>query len=452
MIVIYILLLIVCADSDPVLNQYTEYPYPEFSALHLQSESDHYGDSGREGPHMVVPDLTLENLNHYLYQGDQDFLHGFRVLIAGGGIGDTTMFLAEQLNHTDAEIVYLDFSPASLNIAQERAAIRNLTNIRFINDRIENIPNLDLGLFDFIDSYGVIHHLKEPLEALRILQKCLKEEGGMTIMLYAQYGRTGVYNMQALQQLVNDEVISMREEVRNAWKILDSLPPTNLFKRTEHLATDHLRAGDAGLYDMLLHKQDKAFTIPHMLEMVNMSALHFAGFSEPDERLNTNYRWFIKDSALLKNLDRLSVFDQMGIGEILSGNIMKHSFYLTNRIQNKDDLDVNKSLCFMGKEETFNQFMDIKEKEFGVRRRTIDINFLDYINHHVACTKTINDMLLDINKELKTESYSILLNELISFFNFFSDIGQLLIRKKGIGPSKLSIQFNDLFDSFYTFY
>ena len=73
---------------------------------------------------MVVPDLTLENLNHYLYQGDQDFLHGFRVLIAGGGIGDTTMFLAEQLNHTDAEIVYLDFSPASLKIAQERAAIR----------------------------------------------------------------------------------------------------------------------------------------------------------------------------------------------------------------------------------------------------------------------------------------------------------------------------------------
>ena len=131
---------------------------------------------------------------------------------------------------------------------------------------------------------------------------------------------------------------------------------------------------------------------------------------------------------------------------------MKHSFYLTNRIQDKDDLDVNKSLCFMGKEETFNQFTDIKEKEFGVRRRTIDINFLDYINHHDACTKTINDVLLDINKKLKTESYSILLNEFISFFDFFSDIGQLLIRKKGIGPSKLSIQFKDLFDSFYTFY
>ena len=112
----------------------------------------------------------------------------------------------------------------------------------------------------------------------------------------------------------------MREEVRNAWKVLDSLPPTNLFKRTEHLASDHLRAGDAGLYDMLLHKQEQAYTIPNMLEMVNMSALHFVEFSEPDERLNTNYRWFIKDSTLLENLDDLSVPDQMAIGEILSGN------------------------------------------------------------------------------------------------------------------------------------
>ena len=63
---------------------------------------------------------------------------------------------------------------------------RNLTNIVFINDRIENIPNLNLGLFDLIDSYGVLHHLKHPQEALGILQECLKETGGMTIMMYAR--------------------------------------------------------------------------------------------------------------------------------------------------------------------------------------------------------------------------------------------------------------------------
>ena len=126
--------------------------------------------------------------------------------------------------------------------------------------------------------------------------------------------------MQALQQLVNEEVDSMEEEVSNAWKMLEVLPSTNLFKRTEHLAPDHLQAGDSGLYDSLLIKRDQAYTIPGILEMVNMSGLHFLGFSEPDERLSTNYRWFVKDPVLLTLLDRMVYTEQLAVGEIIAGN------------------------------------------------------------------------------------------------------------------------------------
>jgi len=441
-------------DSDPVLGQYTEYPYPEFNEIHMEAEKNHYADLDREGPHVVVPDLTLENLNHYLYHGDSDFQQSFRVLIAGGGIGDSVMFLAEQLNHTNAEIIYLDFSPASMKIAQGRAAIRNLTNIMFINDRIENIPNLNLGLFDLIDSYGVLHHLKHPEEALQILGNCLKEKGGMTIMMYAQYGRTGVYNMQNLQQLVNDKSQSRKEEVRNAWKILEILPPTNLFKRTEHLAPDHLKAGDAGLYDMLLHKQDQAYTIPDMMEMINRSNLHFDGFAEPDARLNSNYGWFIKDKALLDSLDKLSNIDQMAIGELMSGNILKHTLYISNEMQEKGPFDdLSKMLCFMGKPDTFQQFMKIKEKVFGKRHRLVNVDLLDFISSHHECSASISEMFLEMNMNSKrNESNEALLDELKNFYTYFSEIGQLLVRKKGLEPSPLSLQFQELFDRFYTFY
>ena len=112
------------SDSDEVLGQYTDYPYPEFNETHEMVERLHYADPDRKGPHEVVPDLTLENLNHYLYRGAEDFQNNFRILVAGGGIGGTTMFLAEQLAHTNAEIIYLDFSPASMKIAQTRASIR----------------------------------------------------------------------------------------------------------------------------------------------------------------------------------------------------------------------------------------------------------------------------------------------------------------------------------------
>ena len=116
--------LVTCKD-DPLLAQYTTYPYPEFTDLQILAERSHYEDQeGAGGPHALVPDLTLENINHYLYHGQEDYQDRFRVLIAGGGVGSSTMFLAEQLNHTNAEIVYLDLSPASMAIAQQRAKIR----------------------------------------------------------------------------------------------------------------------------------------------------------------------------------------------------------------------------------------------------------------------------------------------------------------------------------------
>ena len=46
------------------------------------------------------------------------------------------------LNH---QIVYLDFSRASMKVAQRRAKTKGLTNIRWFYDEIENIPELNLG-------------------------------------------------------------------------------------------------------------------------------------------------------------------------------------------------------------------------------------------------------------------------------------------------------------------
>ena len=50
-----------------------------------------------------------------------------------------------------------------MKIAKERAKIRQLDNIVWINDWIENIPQLGLGKFDFIECGGALHHLKDPL-------------------------------------------------------------------------------------------------------------------------------------------------------------------------------------------------------------------------------------------------------------------------------------------------
>ena len=86
------------------------------------------------------------------------------MLDAAGGIGGQTIMMAEQLNHTNAEIVYMDFSSSSMHIAKQRASIRGLSNIVWIQGWIENIPSLDIGKFDLIICSGALHHMKDPTQ------------------------------------------------------------------------------------------------------------------------------------------------------------------------------------------------------------------------------------------------------------------------------------------------
>ena len=133
---------------------------------------------------------------------------------------------------------------------------------------------------------------------------------------------------------------------------------------------------------------------------------------------------------------------------------MKHTFYLSKETQNKAPLDrLDKKLCFMGNNDTFKRFMKIKEKELGKRNRLIFVDFLDFIQDHQNCTRTMKQMFYKINRNSRsTKSDEGLLNELNSFYHFGSEIGQLLVRKKEVEPSPLSVQFKEVFDRLYTWY
>ena len=100
-----------------VRNQYENYPYP-------------YRNPEDEKVRLIyTQDAFLEKINHYCFQGKQSF-NNFRALVAGGGTGSAAIFLAEQLRHKkNAEIVYIDISKQSMDVARERAAIRGLDNI-----------------------------------------------------------------------------------------------------------------------------------------------------------------------------------------------------------------------------------------------------------------------------------------------------------------------------------
>lgn len=296
-----------------------------------------------------LDDLAM--INHYCFAGRQTFRDRFRVLVAGGGTGDSTIFLAEQLRHTDAEIVHLDISRAAIELARRRAEARGLRNISWLNESILALPDLGPGKFDYINCLGVLHHLEDPDAGLRALRAVCKDSGALGIMVYAQYGRTGVYQMQEALRKINENVPDPATRLANAKDVLASVPPTNWFARGDDLFIDHKVWGDSGIYDLLLHSRDRAYTVAELYEwMADRHGLHIE-LSYPGRGRSIYLPEMVvapEQPAFLASLGALAPRVRHEIAELLAGNIIMHTFYATASPQATapyGDIDYVPCLC-----------------------------------------------------------------------------------------------------------
>ena len=305
-----------------VKSQYEAMPYPP---------CDPQNDKTR----LVLTWLEdLPMINHYCFAGKQSFSKGFRALVAGGGTGDATIFLAEQLRGTDAEIVHLDMSHASIALAQERAKIRGLTNITWSHYSLLSLPALGLGQFDYINCSGVLHHLADPDLGLRVLLGAVKEGGAIGLMVYGTTGRTSVYQMQALMRMVNQSNTGQELEdprkIANTRDLLGSLPASNWFMASEGMFNDH-KMGDAGIYDLLLHSQDRSYSVGELFDWLGERHGRHLAFSDV-QRGRAPYLphmvMGVKPPAMATELRQLPLRRQYEMAELMIGNLITHSLYL----------------------------------------------------------------------------------------------------------------------------
>ena len=314
-----------------VRSQYEALPYPP-----CNPEDDR--------TRMVLTWLEdLPMINHYCFAGKQSFQNNFRALVAGGGTGDATIFLAEQLKSSNAEVVHLDMSQASITLARRRAEIRGLSNITWVHASLLDLPTLGLGKFDYINCSGVLHHLADPDAGLQALRSVLKDgdplsdlPGAIGLMVYATVGRTGVYQMQALMRMVNQTsegpIKDGVRKIANTRDLLPSLPSGNWFKRGEDLHHDH-NIGDAGIYDLLLHSRDRSYSVGELFDWLQINnGLHLE-FTDVQRGRSSYLPHMVLGSnpptmtgALRKRPRR----QQYEMAELMSGSIITHSLYVTH--------------------------------------------------------------------------------------------------------------------------
>lgn len=115
--------------SQKVRELYEQFPYP-------------LRDPQQEKDRLLMPPLdTLSRVNHYCFGGIKDFDGAFRALVAGGGTGDSMIWLAEQLRAVGGKVTYLEPSSASTKVARHAPKPAVFQMLPLFNKPFRTLPN-----------------------------------------------------------------------------------------------------------------------------------------------------------------------------------------------------------------------------------------------------------------------------------------------------------------------
>jgi SAM-dependent methyltransferase len=245
--------------SDEVRDFYEKMPYPAPLA-NLDDHRDLYKNPDRRRAEF-----------HLLWPAKQP-TNNQEILIAGCGTSQAAKYA---LREPDARITAIDVSETSLRHTRDLKRKYNLKNLELRKLPIERISEIGRS-FDLIVSTGVLHHLPDPDQGLRALREVLRPEGAMRLMVYARYGRAGIYMMQEYCRLL--EIGTSELDLQNLGVTLGALP-------RDHPIADVLRRSNdfrrpEAMADALLHPQDRAYTVAEVYAWLDRCGMSFARWIE----------------------------------------------------------------------------------------------------------------------------------------------------------------------------
>jgi SAM-dependent methyltransferase len=238
------------------------------------------------------------------------------ILVAGCG---TSQAARHALMEPEARVTAIDLSETSLRHTRDLQHKHDIRNLQLHRLAIERIGELG-ETFDQIVCTGVLHHLSDPDVGLRALRDVLARDGAMHIMVYAPYGRAGVYMMQDYCRLLG---IGVRDDdLRDLGQTVQALPVDHPIAGIVKRAKDFARP-DA-LADALLNPQERAYSVPQLYDWLELCGLKFGRWYEQAPYLPQCGA--IEDAPHGARLAALAAPAQHAAVELLRGTMDRHSF------------------------------------------------------------------------------------------------------------------------------
>jgi len=246
-----------------------------------------------------------------------------RILDAGCGTGVSTDYLCH-LN-PGAEILAVDISAGALDVARERLRRSGgAEQVRSLRQEQRSLLDLqDEGCFDYINSVGVLHHLRDPLAGLKALGQRLAPQGLLHLFLYADAGRWEIHRTQQALELL--DAGTGADGLRLGRELFSDLPETNRLRRTHEQRWALDTHADANFADMYLHPQETSYDLERLMALIKSSGLYFAGFSNPSVWDPAR----LLKGELLSRAQSLPPSDQWALVEQLDPDISHFEFFVS---------------------------------------------------------------------------------------------------------------------------
>jgi SAM-dependent methyltransferase len=243
---------------------------------------------------------------------------GRSILVAGCGTQQAAKYA---LRYPEDWVTGIDVSPRCLAGTRALKERHSLDNLEIAELRVEDVGALG-RTFDLVIATGVLHHLEDPERGLAALREVLRADGALRLMMYAPYGRAGVYLIQEYCQRLG--VGTSSGEIRDLAATLVALPPEHplrpLIDRSRDFATE------AGLADALLHPNDRPYSVPQLFAFVDGAGFRFGRWERQAPYLPMCGAPLATPHA--ERLARLPREQQYAAMELLRGTMVRHSAIL----------------------------------------------------------------------------------------------------------------------------
>jgi len=289
------------ALASRVRDFYEQHPYPP-PVDDLESYRGSWDDDRRRA-------------ESFLFWPAQPYRDDRSVLIAGCGTIQAAHYAVRWPN---ARVVGIDVSETSIASTAKLKAKYALDNLELQHLGIERACELG-ETFDLIVSTGVLHHLPDPDAGLHALRQALAPNGALHLMVYAPYGRAGIYLLQEYCRRIGAR--PTEDEIRDLAAAMRALPQDHpivpLLRNSPDFATT------AGLADALLHPNDRAYSVPELLDFLQRGGCSFGRWIRQAPYLPSCGA--IASTPHAARLNALPLRDRFAAMELFRGTMVRHA-------------------------------------------------------------------------------------------------------------------------------